>query len=87
MNYEELVNRDNDEPLTLKPEIDNKDTTSDSYTKIVLKNLTRKTIIPVESTAFSILTRLNIFDKDFICIIKDDTTNVEMTKKIKNTNW
>lgn len=83
MNYEELVNRDNDEPLTLKPEIDNKDTTSDSYTKIVLKNLTRKTIIPVESTAFSILTRLNIFDKDFICIIKDDTTNVEMTKELR----
>lgn len=81
MNYDELLNRDNDEPINLKPEIDNEDTEKDSYTKISLQFLTRKSPIDIYSTSNSILTRLNIFDSDFKCKIIDEAKIKELTQE------
>ncbi|MCV6609118.1 MAG: ATP-binding protein [Campylobacterales bacterium] len=83
MNYEELVKRKDDGPLDLQPKIDNEKTTKESYTKIELRELSRKSIIPVIDTANSILTRLNIFDKNFKCTIEDNKESKELTNEAR----
>lgn len=90
MNYDELLNRPANDasPLTLKPEIDDIDTDKKSYTKIILKNLTRKSKISIGHTSDSILTRLNIFDKNFKCILQDEKNKKdckELTKEARVT--
>lgn len=80
MNYDALVNRgDDDTALTLEADINNDKTHAQNYTKIILKGLTRRTEVPIINTADSILTRLNIFDENFKCTIKDDHNNKELS--------
>lgn len=83
MNYEELISRYDDAPLDLSPEIDDKDISSPSYTKIILKNLTRSSKIDTMSTADSLLTRLNIFDTNFICTMEDSKSGIKLTNKAR----
>jgi len=82
MNYDTLLSQgEKDEALKLDAIIDNQDTTKNSYTKIILKDLTRKTEIPVENTANSLLNRLNIFSDNFIVTIEDEKNSKTLTKK------
>jgi len=83
MNYDTLINRTDDKPLTLKADMDNKETDVAPYTKIILKDLTRTTQVNIKSTANSLLTRLNIFDENFLCTITDGTTKTELTLQNK----
>ncbi|WP_041959756.1 ATP-binding protein [Sulfurospirillum arsenophilum] len=83
MDYNELINREDDQPLDLDPIINNQDSASASYTKIILKDLMRKTEIPVLDTANSILIRLNFFDKNFVCVIEDGQSRTMLTKEAR----
>ena len=58
MNYDLLLSQgEKDEALKLDAIIDNKSTYEQPYTKIILKNLTRKSEIPISNTANSLLNR------------------------------
>lgn len=81
MNYDTLLSKgEKDEALKLEAIIDNKGTKEKTYTKIILKNLTRKSKIPVPNTANSLLNRLNIFSKNFMVTIKDEKDEKNLTK-------
>lgn len=83
MNYDILLSQgEKDEALKLDAIIDNKPTTEQSYTKIILKNLTRKSEIPILNTANSLLNRLNIFSDDFIVTLKDEKDSNGVVKSI-----
>ncbi|HUH43144.1 MAG TPA: ATP-binding protein [Sulfurimonas sp.] len=79
MKYDELINRNDNTPLKIEPDINNFGTKHKSYTKIILKDLTRITELPIIATADSILTRLNLFDKNFRCVICDHKTKKKLT--------
>jgi hypothetical protein len=82
MNYDLLLSQgEKDEALKLDAIIDNKPTEKQSYSKIILKNLTRKSEIPVQNTANSLLNRLNIFSDNFKVIIKDEKESKDLTKE------
>lgn len=82
MNYDILLAQgEKDEALKLDAIIDNIDTDKKSYTKIVLKNLIRKTKIPVINTTNSLLNRLNIFSENFKVILKDENEEKVLTKE------
>ncbi|KIM11512.1 MAG: hypothetical protein KU37_04700 [Sulfuricurvum sp. PC08-66] len=82
MNYDILLSQgEKDEALKLDAIIDNEATTEQSYTKIILKNLTRKSEIPVPNTANSLLNRLNIFSENFIVVLKDEKVSKYLTKE------
>jgi hypothetical protein len=82
MNYDTLLSQgEKDEALKLDAIIDNIETNKKSYTKIILKNLIRKTKIPVPNTTNSLLNRLNIFSKNFIVTIKDEKDERNLTKE------
>lgn len=82
MNYDILLSQgEKDEALKLDAIIDNKPMIEQSYTKIILKNLTRKSEIPVFNTANSLLNRLNIFSDNFKVIVKDEKDSKNLTKE------
>ena len=82
MNYDLLLSQgEKDEALKLDAIIDNKSTYEQPYTKIILKNLTRKSEIPVQNTTNSLLNRLNIFSDNFKVIIKDEKESKDLTKE------
>lgn len=77
INYDELMSKSADELLELPPKKDNVETKENSYTKIILRQLTRKTSINIQNLSDSILSRLNLFDDNFICkIIGQDQEEV-----------
>lgn len=82
LDYKTLLKQgEDDKPLIIDPIIENQKTDEDSYTKIILKQMKRKSKIPVINTSNSLMKRLNIFSKDFKCIVKDDKDIVELTKE------
>jgi len=86
MNYDILLLQgEKDEALKLEAIIDNKSTDQKSYSKIILKNLTRKSEIPVKNTVNSLLNRLNIFSNNFKVIIKDENESKALTKEERDS--
>lgn len=81
INYDELINKESDETLELPPKINDIPTSKCSYTKITLRQLTRKTSIDIESLSDSILARLNLFCDNFTCKISNG--DVEKVLDIK----
>lgn len=85
LNYDLLLKQgEDDKPLKIDAKIDNEKTNKKSYTKIILKNLIRKSKIPVLNTTNSLLNRLNVFSENFKAQLKDEKDNEELTKKKRN---
>ena len=82
LDYATLLKQgEDDKPLVIDPIVENKPTTENSYTKIILKKMKRKTKIPVGLTANSLMKRLTMFSDDFKCIIKDEKDSSGLTKE------
>jgi len=79
-----LKQGEDNKPLRLDPIREEEKTTEASYTKIILKNLKRKTNIPINRTAESLMKRLAMFNSDFKCIIKDEKNTQELTKESRD---
>ena len=86
INYDELMSKSADELLELPPKKDNVETKDNSYTKIILRQLTRKTSINIQNLSDSILSRLNLFDDNFICKIigqdQEEVLDADARKKL-----
>jgi len=82
LDYATLLKQgEDDKPLVIDPIIENKATTENSYTKIILKQMKRKTKVPITQTANSLMKRLTMFNDTFTCIIKDEKDSSSLTKE------